>query len=66
MLSLANTLQFGSLFPIVDGYVIPEDMNSIFEKKQHQDVAMMAGWVMGDAGLSIRQPKSTAEHRSKS
>ncbi len=51
MLSLANTLPFGSLFPIVDGYVIPEDMNTIFEKKQHQDVAVMAGWVMGDADL---------------
>jgi para-nitrobenzyl esterase len=63
MLSLANTLPFGSLFPIVDGYVIPDDMKVIFEKKQHQDVALMAGWVMGDAGLAIRQPKTAADFK---
>jgi len=63
ILSLANTLPFGSLFPVVDGYVIPEDVSIIFEKKQHQDVAVMAGWVTGDAGLVIRQPKSAEDFR---
>jgi para-nitrobenzyl esterase len=63
MLSLANTLPFGSLFPVIDGYVIPEDVNTIFGKKQHQDVAVMAGWVTGDAALAIRQPKSAKDFR---
>ena len=61
LLSLANTLPFGSFFPIVDGYVIPESIDSIFEKKQHQDVPVMAGWVLGDAGLVMRQPKSASD-----
>jgi len=58
VLSLANTLPFGSFFPIVDGYVIPNTLDSIFEKKQHQDVPLMAGWVLGDGGLAMGQPKS--------
>ncbi len=61
MLSLANTLPFGSFSPIVDGYVIPESFDSIFEKKQHQDVPVIAGWVMGDGELVVRQPKSAKD-----
>jgi para-nitrobenzyl esterase len=61
LLSLASTLPFGSFFPIVDGYVIPENIDSIFKKKQHQDVPVIAGWVLGDAGLAIQQPKSANE-----
>ncbi|HEX6890647.1 MAG TPA: carboxylesterase family protein [Chryseolinea sp.] len=63
MLSLASTLPFGSLFPVVDGYVVPEDMNTIFAKKQQQDVAVMAGWVTGDAALATRQHKSAKDFR---
>ena len=61
LLSLANTFPFGSFFPIVDVYVIPESLDSIFEKKQHQDVPIIAGWVLGDAGLVVRQPKSARD-----
>jgi para-nitrobenzyl esterase len=60
-LSLASTLPFGSFAPIVDGYVLPQDANKIFEEKKHQDVPVVAGWVMGDAGLVMRQPKSAAD-----
>ena len=63
VLSMANKLPFGSFFPVIDGYVVPEDMNGIFEKKQHQDVALMAGWVTGDAGLAIRQPKNAEDFK---
>jgi para-nitrobenzyl esterase len=69
LLSLANSLPFGSFFPIVDGYVIPENLDSIFEKKKHQDVPVIAGWVTGDAELVARQPKSASDfvkHASKS
>ena len=61
MLSLANTLPFGSFFPIVDGYVIPENFDSIFLKKKHQDVPVMAGWVLGDGALVMRQAKPAAD-----
>lgn len=61
VLSLASTLPFGSFAPIVDGYVLPQDANTIFEEKKHQDVPVVAGWVMGDAGLVMRQPKSAAD-----
>jgi para-nitrobenzyl esterase len=55
-------LPFGSFAPIVDGYVLPDDPNSIFKQKQQQDVPVMAGWVMGDAGLGSRQSKSATDY----
>ena len=61
VLSLANSLPFGSFFPILDGYVIPANFDSIFEKKRHQDVPVIAGWVLGDGGLAINQPKSASD-----
>lgn len=57
---LASTLPFGSFGPITDGYVLPDDIGSIFRNKKHNDVALIAGWVTGDAALT-GQPKSTAE-----
>ncbi|HNR08351.1 MAG TPA: carboxylesterase family protein [Saprospiraceae bacterium] len=59
LLKLANTLPFGTFAPVIDGYVIPEDLGSIFLNKKHQDVSLMAGWVTGDAALS--GPVKTAE-----
>lgn len=58
LLSLSNTFPFGSFFPNVDSYVIPTALDSIFEKKQHNDVTVMVGWVLGDGDLVMRQPKS--------
>lgn len=55
---LGSTLPYGSFLPIIDGYVIPSDMKTIFENKKHNDVALMAGWVMGDAALATRNPLS--------
>jgi len=52
-LKLANTLPFGSFFPIVDGYVLPTDVRQIFESRKHNDIPVMLGWVMGDADLAV-------------
>jgi para-nitrobenzyl esterase len=49
---LANVMPRGSLLPIIDGYSIPEDLKNIFTNKNHNDVALMAGWVTGDAALA--------------
>ncbi len=53
---LAGTLPFGSFSPVVDGYVLRENFSTVFENKKHNDVALMAGWVSGDASL-MGQPK---------
>jgi para-nitrobenzyl esterase len=67
LLALGNSLPFGSFFPITDGYVLPEDGPKIFEGRQHNDVALMAGWVTGDAalmgpGLPADKFKATADN----
>jgi para-nitrobenzyl esterase len=54
---LANTFPYGTFTPITDGYVLPDDIGKIFKNKKHNDVALLAGWVMGDAALT-GQPKS--------
>jgi para-nitrobenzyl esterase len=51
--SLTNEIPRGSFLPIIDGYVIPDDMRNIFVNKKHNDVALMAGWVTGDAALAV-------------
>ncbi len=62
LLKIASSLPFGSFSPIIDGYVIPEPMETIFQNRKHQDVALLAGWVTGD-GAMTGQPKSAAEFR---
>jgi para-nitrobenzyl esterase len=61
LLALGNKLPFGSFFPIRDGYVLPVDANS----KPSNDVALLAGWVLGDADLMLRQPKSADAFRAE-
>jgi para-nitrobenzyl esterase len=56
LLSLGNTMPFLTFTPIIDGYVIPDDVKRIFEKQQHNDVPLMGGWVTGDASLSTFKP----------
>lgn len=63
LLKLAGTLPFGTFSPITDGYVLPDDIGSIFKNKKHNDVALIAGWVTGDAGLT-GQPKSAEEFQA--
>ena len=63
ILKLANTLPFGSFFPIIDGYVLPTDVRKIFETGKHNDIAIMLGWVMGDADLAMGSPQSAEKFR---
>lgn len=60
ILAIGNTLPFGSFGPIMDGYVIPDDLKEKFEKGKSQQVPLMAGWVTGDA---MRDPRTLNEFR---
>ena len=51
LLKLANAFSFGTFGVVIDGYVIPNHFKEIFQNKKHNDVPLMAGWVMGDAAL---------------
>lgn len=64
VLALGNTLPFGSFFPIIDGYVIPNNMKETFKNRQHRDVPLLAGWVTGDADLSRQEIKSKDDFKS--
>lgn len=37
--------------PVLDGYVLPEDVADAYKKGEFNDVSMMAGWVTGDGSL---------------
>lgn len=63
LLKLANTLPFGSFAPIVDGYVLPDAIGTIFKNKKHNDVNLLAGWVTGDATLT-GQPKTAEQFKT--
>jgi para-nitrobenzyl esterase len=58
LLGLAGTIPFGTFAPITDGYVIPEDAQSIFRNRKHNDVPVIAGWVSGDADLVMGPPQA--------
>lgn len=64
ILALANTLPFGSFFPIADGHVLPADPKALFTARQHNDVTLMAGWVTGDADLVMGQPRLADDFRA--
>lgn len=51
LLKLSGSFPFGTFAPITDGYVLPDNVGTIFKNKRHNDVALMAGWVTGDAAL---------------
>jgi para-nitrobenzyl esterase len=50
----------GNFSPVSDGYMIPKDVFGAFRSGQFNDVAMMAGWVMGDGSL-MGESKMTPE-----
>ncbi len=64
LLKLGNTLSFGSFAPIADGYVIPEDIGTLFRKQAHNDVPLMAGWVMGDGALMRSAPQTSEQFKA--
>jgi para-nitrobenzyl esterase len=51
VLELASTFPFGSFSPVLDGYVLPVDLEAQFRNGQHADVPLMTGWVTGDGSL---------------
>jgi para-nitrobenzyl esterase len=63
LLRLSGTLVFGTFSPITDGHVLPEDGQSIFRNKKHNDVPVIAGWVSGDADLVMGPPQSADKFR---
>ncbi len=63
LFTLASTLPFGSFAPIIDGYVLPDAIGTIFKNKKHNDVNLLAGWVTGDAALT-GQPKNAEQFKA--
>jgi para-nitrobenzyl esterase len=64
LLRVANTMPFGSFFPIVDGYILPDNIISIMADKQHLDVPLLAGWVTGDGALGGGNRMNAGEFRA--
>lgn len=52
--------QFGS--PIVDGYVIPDQIHSLFEEGDYNDVPLLTGW-NEDEGFSFGPPPTAEQFR---
>ena len=63
VLTYANKLPFGSFFPIQDGYMLPDQLSSVFSSKEHIDVPLLAGWVTGDGALAGAKPMPAKEFR---
>ena len=51
---------FGTFAPIVDGYVLPEDVYSIFSEGKQNDVPVLVG-SNADEGTSLRMPRPSLE-----
>lgn len=63
LLKLANTFPYGTFAPVTDGYILTDNMGSIFKNKKQNDVALVAGWVTGDAALT-GQPKTAEQFQA--
>ncbi len=50
----------GSAWPIVDGWVIPDDQHKLYEAGQYNDVAILVGY-NSDEGLSFSHEKTPEE-----
>jgi len=48
----ASTMPWGSFSPVLDGYVLPENLLTHFQEGKHNDVPLLTGWVTGDATLN--------------
>lgn len=51
----------GLAWPIIDGYVIPDDQYKLYEAGQYNDVPILVGY-NSDEGLSFRPPKTPDEY----
>jgi len=51
----------GLAWPIIDGWVIPDDQYKLYEKGKYNDVAVMIGY-NSDEGASFSPPKTPADY----
>lgn len=49
--------------PVVDGYVLPENVHSLFEQGRQNDVPVLTGW-NGDDGFSLPMHPSPEEYKT--
>jgi para-nitrobenzyl esterase len=54
----------GSAWPIIDGYVIPDDQYKLYETGQYNDVPVLVGY-NSDEGLSFTREKTPEEYIEK-
>jgi para-nitrobenzyl esterase len=57
----ADKLPPGRGWPIIDGYVIPDDQYKLYEAKKFNDVPILVGY-NSDEGLSFSPPKTPEEY----
>jgi para-nitrobenzyl esterase len=51
------------LGPILDGYVLPRDIQALFRTGRHNDVPFMSGWVTGDGGIFGNQAPKPEDYQ---
>jgi para-nitrobenzyl esterase len=52
----------GAAWPIIDGFVIPDDQHKLYEAGRYNDVALLVGY-NSDEGLSFSREKTAAEYQ---
>lgn len=57
----ADKLPAGRGWPIIDGYVIPDDQYKLYEAKKYNDVPILVGY-NSDEGASFSPPKTPEEY----
>ena len=57
----ADKLPAGRAWPIIDGYVIPDDQYKMYEAKKFNDVPILVGY-NSDEGASFSPPKTPEEY----
>ncbi|MDW3651916.1 MAG: carboxylesterase family protein [Bacteroidia bacterium] len=62
---ISNDREIGRFGVTLDGYVLPKNLLSHFEKSLHQQVPIMAGWVTGDGDFLGRTEMSVAAYREQ-
>jgi para-nitrobenzyl esterase len=53
----------GAAWPIIDGFVIPDDQHKLYEARKYNDVALLLGY-NSDEGLSFAREKTPEEYRA--
>lgn len=61
--SLPGGWGMGSAWPIIDGYVIPDDQHNLYEAGKYNDVPVLIGY-NSDEGASFSRAKTPAEYIS--